>query len=201
MEELKDLKDVLERVEGKLLVVKYVHVALAFVYWSTVLAVFYLILDIVRRIPGEYAMAFWIFAIILYYPIWRITKKIWSKPKDFSLRSFALKMFIPLIVILILNFYVVGVMATLISPDRAIAIGLLCSISAYLLIIALIVRAKEGRFPKEMLPAILTFAFSPLVLIVDDPLIFIGYVIMATYGVTALIFLIKAVGVVEDGGS
>ena len=200
MEELKGLKDVLERVEGKLLVVKYVHAALAFIYWTTVLAVFYLILDIVRRIPEEYAMAFWIFAMILYYPIWRITKKIWSKPKDFSLRSFALKTF-PVFLILILSFYVVGVVATFISSNRAIAISTLCLISAYLLIIALIVKAKEGRFPKEMLPAIFTFAFSPLVLIVDDPLIFIGYVIMATYGVTALIFLIKAVGVVENGGS
>ncbi len=198
MEELKGLKDVLERVEEKLLVVKYVHVALSFVYWSTVLAVFYLILDIVRRIPGEHAMAFWIFAIILYYPIWRITKKIWGKPKDFSPRSFALKMF-PVFLIFILSFCVIGTFIS--SSNRAIAISMLCLISAYLLIIALIVKAKEGRFPKEMLPAMLTFVFSPLVLIVDDPLIFIGYVIMATYGITALIFLIKAVGVVENGGS
>ncbi len=196
MEDIRGLKDVLERVEGKLVVVRYVHVALAFVYWATVLAIFYLILDIVKRIGEPTAIAFWLSAVMLYYPIWSRTKKILG----LNFRAFAFKIVIPLLLVIVLNFWIVSSLMTFMSPDRATSVGLLCSISMYLLIVALIVKARRGRFPKEMLPAILSFAFIPMIFSVDDPLVFIGYVIMTTYGISALICLIRAISVVEDEG-
>ncbi len=190
---MEELRDVLERVEGKLVVVRYVHAAIAFVYWVTVLAIFYTVVGVVGRVEYRTALAFWLISILFYYPIWNRSKRLLG----LNFRKFALKVGIPLALILILSPWITSFLMGFTSPDRAIGIGILCSISGYLLIVAVVVKLRWGRFPKEMIPAILTFAFSPLVLIVENPLMFIGYAIMTTYCITALIYLIKAIGVVE----
>ncbi len=193
MEEVRDLKDVLERVEEKLVVVRYVHIAVAFVYWSTVLASFYILLSVVRRMDWLTGMAFWLSAVAVYYPVWSRTKRILG----LNFRTFSYKILLPLAITVSICFWLPNYLVKFTSFERAIGVTILCSVSLYLLVVAIVVGARRGRFPTELIPPILSFIFVPAVLTVGDPITFAGFVIVTTYGITALTCLFKAINVVE----
>ncbi len=188
-----DLKDILEKVESRLVVVKYIHVALAFVYWAVVVSSFYVTLMILKKPSAAEVLSFWVVAIVLYYPLWMRTKKILG----LNFRTFASKIAL-MSIFIILCLMLPDFLQSYMDFKHAVGVTILCSVSAYLFVLALTVRIRRGEFPKETLPAILSFAFAPAILFVSDPLTFTGFVIVTTYGITALLYLIKAIGVVEE---
>ncbi len=189
--DIRGLKEVLERVETKIAVVKKIHVAISFVYWETVLAVLYMLLMLININPIEY-VAYWAGAIVIYHFLWKRTKAVFStySPISYMIRA--------LIVATVVSIPLFGCINRLFSFRYATSISILYIISVYLFIIGLTIRMRTGKFPKEILPAMLCFAFTPLVLMARDPLYFTGFVVIVTYNVTALLCLMSAVGVLSD---
>ena len=192
MEDVKGLRDVLERIERKLVVVRYIHEALAFAYWSTALALFYVLLSIVR-VDLPTTIAFWLSATVKYYPVWSRTKKILG----LNVRAFLLKKLIPLVIIFSICLWLPCHLMKFTNFEHAVGVAILCSVSLYILTLALTIRAKTGKFPSELVPSILTFTFAPAVLAAGNPLILTGFAIVLTYGLTTLTCLFKAISVVE----
>ena len=189
--DVKELKEVLVKVETKIAAVKKIHMAMAFIYWESALAVLYMLLMLVNLSSYEYAI-YWACAIAVYYFIWRRTKAIFSTCSPTAYMAKAL------IVATIVSIPLIGCIERFLSFEYVASVSVLCIISVYLLVLGLAIKRRSGSFPKEMIPATLCFAFTPLILVSNDPLYFAGFVVIVTYNITALLSLMSAVGVLSD---
>jgi len=194
MEEVKELKSVLERVEGKLVVAEKAYAALNFAVWLTIMAGYY----IVTAFTGSgmaVSIAYWLIGagIGIYFTgkIWEMYLKLTARDRRGGRKAgvgIALSWLVGS-----LSGWVVVPAVVHTTGDTLIGLSLLTFISISLLGQTLVVRDWES-IPSFLLPAIaVPFLFS----IHEGAAIWAGFVIAAGFGLTIVLYLYSAFKAIE----
>ncbi|WP_297070307.1 hypothetical protein [Thermococcus sp.] len=199
MEDVRELKDVLERVEERIIAAGKVYSAMNFAFWLTVMMVYY-VLEGVVNMRGKASAVYWGGAILLGIPL---TIRIWRRLERLCAafhpgarragRGIATQIALAWILGSVIGFFIIPSMASVgVSPDARFATGLLSFISIAILSQWLLTTAGRGEF--EMIPAFLLPALAiPVVWHMESgAIIWAGFVIATGFSVTILWYLYSA---------
>ncbi len=204
MEDVRELKEVLERVEGKIVAAGKVYSAMNFAFWLTVMAVYYVLEGIVNMRGGASAV-YWGGAILIGIPL---TVRIWKRferlcvafhpgAKRAGRRKFIL-ITIAWVLGSAIGFFIIPSMSSVgVSPDARFATGLLTFIS--IAIFSQWLFTTAGREEFEMTPA---FTFPALAIPVvwnmkAGAILWAGFVIVTGFSISILWYLYSAFRAIE----
>ena len=199
MEDVKELKDVLEKVEGKLVAAGKVYSAMNFAFWLTVMTIYYVLEGVVNMRGGASAV-YWGGAILIGIPL---TIRIWRRLERLCAafhpgarragRGTAAQITLAWILGSVIGFFIIPSMTSVgVSPDARFATGLLSFISIAILSQWLLTTAGRGEF--EMIPAFTLPALAiPVVWNMESgAILWAGFVIAAGFSITVLWYIYSA---------
>ncbi|NJE61801.1 hypothetical protein [Thermococcus sp. 21S7] len=196
MEDMKELKSVLERVEGKLIAAGSIYAAMNFVYWLLAMSLFYVVSGAVE-LPGTLAALYWGAAILAGF--W-VTGTVFKRLADLYAASgkgtggFPLwKIAVPWGVGSVVGWWAVPA-ALDASPDVRFAVGLLSFIAVSLLgQWALVTRDMESM-PSFLVPLMaVPLAFT----MKAGASSWAGFAVATGFSLTVLLYLHSAFRAIE----
>ncbi len=199
MEDVKALRETLERVEGRLIAAGKVYSAMNFAFWLTVMAIYYALEGIVNM-RGVASTVYWSGAILIGIPltirIWRRFERLCATSHPGAGRAgrrTAIQIALAWILGSVIGFFVIPSMTAIgVNADARFATGLLSFIGIAILSQWLI--TTEGRSEFEMIPAFLLPAIAiPVVWNMESgAIIWAGFVIVTGFSITILWYLYSA---------
>ncbi len=199
MEEVRELKEALERVEGKIIAAANVYGAMNFAFWLVAMSLFFVIIGLAGAGPGV-SVAYWGTAIILGI---YVSIKLWERierlagPQGGS-RVGALMIGLSWAVGSIIGWWVIPSMTNIgVNAGARLAVGFLTFIGVSLLGQWLVMGGGKGHY--EMIPS---FLFPLLVIPVavnmeKGAMVWAGFVVAFSYGLTVLLYLYSAFKAIE----
>ncbi|NJE08435.1 hypothetical protein E3E31_07845 [Thermococcus sp. M39] len=198
MEEVRELKNVLERVEKKLIAASKMYAAMNFAFWLVVMLLYYILINIVEM-PGWADGIYWGGAIGV--AIW-FTGKIWRKFAELVAATGRKASIGTLPGILILASWIVGsTVGWIIIPRTSIAVNEGARLAVgFLTFIGLsvfgqwLVFFKYGEAEKEMIPAFLVPFLGIAIAwnMKSGAMTWAGFVVALGFSVTVLWYLYSA---------
>ncbi len=199
MEDVKELKDVLERVEGKLIAAEKIYAALNFGIWVVVMSLFFVLLgalELGRAWSALYwgaAMAVGIYASVR---LWKRVATIRGIPGGGKKTGAGIAL--SWVIGSIVGWFVVPSVSTIgVSEDARFAVGFLVFIGLSLLGEWLIIGRKSREY--EMIPSFLLPLLGIPVAwnIKEAAILWAGFLVAASYGITILLYLYSAFRAIE----
>lgn len=197
MDNVKELKEVLERVEKRMFAIGKVYSAMNFAYWLAVMSLFYTILAFFGP-SGLVSVTYWIGAMVvgvivsgaLFRKIMVIARlwgeKEWRKGVGIAIAA-------SWIAGAIIGFYVIPVLLT-----QNFGVALLSFIAVSLFGMWLSLGLLE-RFDPEMIPAFALPSIGSLAAFqLEDATVWAGFVIAAAFSITILLYLYSAFRTIGD---
>jgi len=188
-EDVKELKSVLERVEGKLIAAEKTYSAMNFAYWLFVMALFYVITEAVRA-PGLFYTLYWIAALIAGFTI---SGKVFHELLNLHLASGRKvcrfpwwRLAVPWVTGVIVGFSVVP---HLVGGESAPAIGLLSCLAIALFGQWALVTQDFESIPAFIIPAV---AVWPAMRMGTGAMSWAGFAITTGFALTVLLYLYSA---------
>jgi hypothetical protein len=204
MEDVKELKDVLERVEGKLIAAEKMYSAMNFALWLSVMAFYYLLNGLVT-LRGPVSLGYWMVAIALAVPL---TIKIWNRLKGLystfypnsrrNGRKIVILVALPWVVGSAVGWWVIPSMTSIgVNADARFGVGFLSFIGISLLGQWLVM--TRGRCEFEMVPSfILPLLAIPIVWNMKSGTItWASFVVTTGFSLTILWYLYSAFRAIE----
>lgn len=198
MEEARELREVLERVERKIFAAGKIYAAMNFAYWLAVMSMFYVILAFFR-ISGPVSIAYWVGAIvagaivsgILFRKIVVIAR---AKGDVEWRKSVGLMIALSWILGAVMGFYAVPSMFS-----ASFGVALLTFLSVSLFGMWIVLGHFESPDP-EMVPSFLVTAIGAAVAHVSggEMAVWAGFVIAFAFSLTVLLYLYSAFRVIGD---
>jgi hypothetical protein len=200
MEDAKELKSVLEKVEGKLIAAGKMYAAMNFAGFLAVMTLFYVILRFFNGGPA-FSIAYWTTATII---VIAFTSKVWrrivtiSGIKRGSGKKVGLEIAGAWIVGAILGWVLIPSLNPGINQEASLAVGFLSFISISLLGQWIVLKRCCGT-QNEMVPAFLIPALAiPLAWGMESgAMVWAGYVVSLGFATTILLYLHSAFKAVE----
>jgi len=205
MEDIRELREVLRRVEGKLIAAGKIYGAMNFALWLSVMAVFYVI-NGVTRVGGMTSLLYWGVAILIAMPL---TVKIWSRLKrlystfypsidEGETRKIAVLIGLSWAVGSIVGWVVIPAIGWVgVSADARLGVGFLSFIGISVLGQWLVM--TRGRGEHEMIPSFtLPLLSIPIAWYMKTGTItWTGFVVVAGFSLTILWYLYSAFRAIE----
>ncbi len=204
MEDVKELKDVLERVEGKLIAAEKMYSAMNFALWLSVMAFYYLLNGLVT-LRGPVSLGYWMVAIVLAVPL---TIKIWNRLKGLystfypnsrrNGRKIAVLVTLPWVVGSAVGWWLIPSITSIgVSADARLGVGFLSFIGISLLGQWLVM--TQGRCEFEMMPSfILPLLAIPIAWNMNSGTItWVSFVVATGFSLTILWYLYSAFRAIE----
>ncbi len=193
MEDVKELKNVLERIEEKLIAAENIYGAMNFTFWLAVMTLFYILIGLFGT---GFSAIYWCIAIILGIVF---TKRIWSRFVKIHISKSDRMTF----VLIAFSWMIGSVVGWVIIPsileagvETKLATGLLTFIS--LSLFGQWITLTKGKGGWEMLPSFLLPAIMlPFAWNVERALDWAGFVIALGFLVTIMLYLNSAFRAVE----
>lgn len=199
MEEVEELRQVLERVEGKIIAAANVYGAMNFTIWLVAMSLFFVLLGFGLSNPTG-ALIYWGSAIILgvyaSVKLWRRIERLAGTEKGREAGavgigvSWAIGSFI--------GWWVIPNMTNIgVSEDSRLAVGFLVFIGLSLLGQWLVMGG--GKWHREMIPSfLLPFLAIPRAMEIERAaILWAGFVVVVSYGLTVLLYLYSAFKAIE----
>jgi len=202
--DVKELKSILERVEGKLIAAGKIYGAMNFALWLAVMAVFYTV-DGIFRMCGWTSLLYWVAAILIAIPL---TVRIWNRLKRLCSpfypdieregRKAAFLMGLAWAAGSILGWVIVPSITWIgVSTGARLGVGFLSFIGVSLLGQWLVM--TRGRGEHEMVPSfVLPLLAIPVAWhMKTGAVIWAGFVVAAGFSLTVLWYLYSAFRAIE----
>jgi len=187
------MKDILERVEKKMIMGGKIYSAMSFQFWVVVLAGYYVISYAIKDY-GITTMVYWtsagIFFIYLMRKIWKKIVQLYEAKRSYR----GIEVVTWLIAAFVGWFLIPWILQTKIGFLVSLAIGLLSFIFLGIIGMLLTYHLITKRWEKELLPG----AFIPLILmpllffISIDLMYYAGMIVVLAYGITVFLYLYDA---------
>ena len=205
--QMDELREVLERIEEKLISAGKIYSAIQFQIWLVAMVLYYLIIGLLSTVPWQLTAAYWILAFIVFA---YFSSKIWRRLVNLfrsygkatgSSPSFGLGITLSWIAGSVIGWVLIPslVSASLVSaplnPLQSIAIGFLSfiSISVFGMFLTFFYFARS--FEGEMIPAFLIPAAAiPVVLLesIQASMVYAGFIITFSFSLTVIAYLFSA---------
>jgi len=199
MEEVRELKGVLERVEGKLIAAANVYGAMNFAFWLVAMSLFFVLLGIGAASPLV-SLVYWGVALVLgvYVSIklWGRMGRLAGSKRDS--RAEALGIGASWAVGSIIGWWVVPDMTGIgVNEGARLAVGFLTFLSLSLFGQWLVMSAGRGHY--EMVPSfLLPLLAVPIALSMEKgAMLWAGFVVAFSYSLTILLYLYSAFKAIE----
>ncbi|WP_297519665.1 hypothetical protein [Thermococcus sp.] len=199
MEEAKELKSVLERVEGKLIAAGKIYGAMNFAIWLVVMSLFFVLFG-VFNINILISVAYWGVAMLIgvyaSVKLWERIKRLGGTPKGG--RAGALGIGLSWAIGSLIGWWVIPSITEIgVSEDSRLAVGFLAFIGLSLLGQWLVM--TRGKSEYEMVPSFLIpFLTIPVVIGMKNwAMTWAGFVVAFSYGLTVLLYLYSAFKAIE----
>jgi hypothetical protein len=197
MEEVRELKGVLEKVEGKIIAAANVYGAMNFAYWLAVMAFFYVILGFAEM--GIWQLLYWLTAVIvgIYVSgsLWKRIERLGGAEGDgrwFLLIGLAWG------IGAVVGWWLIPAKTTIgVNEEARLAVGFLTFIGLSLLGQWMVM--GRGKAHYEMVPSFLVpFLGIPFALGMEKgAMVWAGYVVATGFTLTVLLYLYSAFKAVE----
>jgi hypothetical protein len=197
MEEVRELKGVLEKVEGKIIAAANVYSAMNFAYWLAVMAFFYVLLGFAE--PGTWGLAYWLTAVGLgIYVSGGLWKRIERLEGAGGEKKWVLLLGLTWGIGAMVGWWLIPAKTAIgLNEEARLAVGFLTFIWLSLLGQWLIL--GRGREHYEMVPSFLVpFLGMPFALGMEKgAMVWAGYVVATGFTLTILLYLYSAFKAVE----
>ncbi len=205
MEDVRELKEVLERVEGKLIAAEKIYGAMNFALWLSVMAIFYVLTGI-GKMHGWVSPIYWGMAILIAIPItvkiWRQLKRLYStfypSIAEMESRRIALLIGLSWAIGSVVGWVIVPSITWIgINADARLGVGFLSFIGISLLGQWIVMTHGRGEY--EMIPSFL-FPFLALPIAWNmkiGAMTWAGFAVTAGFSLTILLYLYSAFKAIE----
>ncbi len=203
MEEVKELREVLEKVKGKLIAAGKIYGAMNFAFWLSVMSLYY-VLEGIRNMMGVASALYWGAAIMIGIPL---TIKIWNRLERLYIafhpeskragKGTALLIAVSWIIGSVIGWIVIPSMTSIgVNTNARIGVGFLSFIGISILGEWLL--QSRGR-EVEMIPAfLLPFLAIPIAWNMESGvMVWAGFIVAAGFGLTILLYLYSAFRAIE----
>ena len=203
MEDVKELKDVLERVEGKLIAAGKMYGAMSFGAWLSVMLFYYVLM-------GLFGLS-WRFSLI-YWPVafvaaMTFTGRVWERLKRLgkvtgremkTSRTGAILVALSWTAGITLGWVIVPGMNLGVTPDASLAVGFLTFIAVSIFGMWLVF-ARYGEAEREIVPAFLLPALGiPLARGMESgAMLWVSFLVALGFSITILWYLYSAFRAIE----
>lgn len=198
---MEELKEVLERVEEKLIAAGKIYSALQFQVWVVIMTLYYLIIGPLKTIPWQLTAVYWIlaFAVFAYFTslIWKRLSMLYLA-SDKTLKTsqaFGASIALSWIVGAIVGWTLIPKYLPFdISPQSKLAVGYLTFISLAVFGMFITFMHFAKKVEKEMIPAFLVPALAiPIILkIAVSTMAYAGFVVALGFALTVLAYIYNA---------
>ncbi|WP_297476705.1 hypothetical protein [Thermococcus sp.] len=205
MEEVRELREALERVEGKLIAAEKVYAAMNFALWLSVMSIFYVIAGI-GRVQGWLSPVYWgaaiLIGVLLTIKMWNQLKKLYSTFYPEIAKRDSKKM----ILLIGLSWAAGSIIGWDVVPsidwvginaDARLGVGFLSFIGLSLL--GQWIAMSRGKGEYEMTPSFL-FPFLAIPIAWNmgtGAILWAGFAVTAGFSLTILLYLYSAFKVIE----
>ncbi|WP_297065489.1 hypothetical protein [Thermococcus sp.] len=199
MEEVKELKETLERVEGKLIAAANVYGAMNFAFWLVAMSLFFVLLGI-GSVSPPVSLAYWgtaiAFGIYVSIKLWERIERL-AGPSGGS-KLGALMIGLSWAVGSIIGWWIIPDMTSIgVNAGARLAVGFLTFIGLSLLGQWFVMSAGRGHY--EMIPSfLLPLLAIPVAMDMENgAMLWAGFVVAFSYGLTVLLYLYSAFKAIE----
>ena len=199
-EDFAELKQTLERIEGKLISAGKIYSAMQFQIWLVVMLFYYLILSHFSSLPWQLSLFYWILAFAVFsYASARIFRRMANLYKAYgqnmkSRPSFGIGMALSWTSGALIGWILVPSILAGIGMEEISAIGFLSfiSISVFGMFVTFLYVAKS--FEKEMIPAFLipVLAIASIGNVTAESMVYAGFAVGSGFSLTVLAYLYTA---------
>nr|WP_297501270.1 hypothetical protein [Thermococcus sp.] len=199
MEEVRELKETLERVEGKIIAAANVYGAMNFAFWLVAMSLFFVIIGLAGAGP-RLSVAYWGTAIAIGV---YVSAKLWGRmerltgPREGS-KLGALGIGLSWAIGATIGWWIIPDMTSIgINAETRLAVGFLTFIGLSLLGQWLVM--STGKRHYEMIPSFLfpLLAIPVAVNMGKGAMVWAGFVVAVSYGITILLYLYSAFKAIE----
>jgi len=195
MEEVRELKSVLERVEGKLIVAEKTYAALNFAVWLTIMVGYYILMGVFGY-GALQSITYWLIAASMAV---YITGKVWDRyiaiytAKEDGGKKVGLMILASWVIGSIIGWGIIPRTDIAVNVDARIAVGLLSFIGLSLLGQTLALKDREA-IPSFLIPLLaVPVAWN----METGATVWAGFVIAAGFGLTIVLYLYSAFRAIE----
>ncbi|NJE85490.1 hypothetical protein E3E23_06585 [Thermococcus sp. CX2] len=203
MEEVRELKSVLERVERKLIAAGKLYGALNFAVWLAIMLLYYDILALLD-IPWQFNLVYWPIAFIVAITF---TGRVWKRFVEIakatgreveSSKREGMLIALSWILGIVIGWGVIPQTSIAVNAEARLAVGFLSFITLSILGMFLVI-AKFSGTEKEMIPAFLIPGIHiPVVWNMENgAMILAGFVVALGFAVTVLLYIHNAFKAIE----
>ena len=202
IEQMDELREVLERIEEKLISAGKIYSAIQFQIWLVAMVLYYLIIGPLSTVPWQLTAAYWILAFIVFA---YFSSKIWRRLVNLfrsygkatgSSPSFGLGITLSWIAGSVIGWVLIpSLVSAPLNPLQSVAIGFLTfiSISVFGMFLTFLYFAKS--LESEMIPAFLIPAAAiPVVWLgsVQASMVYAGFIVTFAFSLTVIAYLLSA---------
>jgi len=199
MEDVAQLKNVLDRIEAKLIAASKIYIALQFQLWIVIMALYYVLISMMSYVPWQFVAAYWSVGFILFMYgsslIWKRLANLVSSAGR-KMKSGALGMGIGASwgIGALIGWFLVPYLLTPIYPSIATGIGYLVFIGTSVLGMFLAQMHFTSRADKEMIPAFLIpyLGIAGIGVANMHPMVYGGFVVAFGFSATVVLYLYSA---------
>ena len=203
MEEVKELKDVLERVEGKLIAAGKMYGAMNFGVWLSVMLLYYVIMGIFN-FPWRFSLVYWPVAFVVAMTF---TGRVWQRLKRLGRvtgreaelsASGGILIALSWVTGMVVGWLIVPRMNLGVNVDANIAMGFLSFIALSVFAMWLVF-AKYGEIEREIVPAFLLPALGiPIAGRMEaGAMLWAGILVGLGFSLTVLLYIYSAFRAIE----
>ncbi|AEH24037.1 hypothetical protein [Pyrococcus yayanosii] len=203
MEEVRELKEVLERVEGKLIAAGKIYAAINFAFWLLVMAIYYVVIGL-TELPGWANGLYWgsavVVAIFFIGKVWgRFVKLYRAVEKGGEIgRAWILPIVASWMIGSVIGWGIIPRTSMAVNETARLAVGFLTFIGISLLGQWLVLTGGHWR-EREMIPSfLLPLLAVPIAWKMENgAIVWAGFVVTVGFTATVLLYLYSAFRAIE----
>lgn len=200
-ENMEELKEVLERVEGKLIAAEKIYLALQFQVWVVIMTFYYLIIGPLKTVPWQLAAVYWTLALVVFA---YFTGLVWKKLSMLYLasnktlktsRAFGASMALSWVVGAIVGGILIPKYTPFdTSPQSKLAVGYLTFIGLAVFGMFITFMHFAKKVEKEMIPAFLVpgLAIPIIPKIAEGAMAYAGFAVALGFTLTVFAYIYNA---------
>ncbi len=193
MEEIEELREVLNRISGKILAIEKICIAMNFQIWTVIMAGYYVLISPFERLPLWLTIAYWSFGVMVFA---YASRSLWRRVSMLISEGGSGKVNLGIL----LSWTIAALFGWFFVPSmvggyflQKLAIGLLSFISTGVIGMMITIYFGAKRLELEMFPAFLIPALAiPFVHLAGNPMDFAGMAIVLGYGITVVLYTFRA---------
>ncbi len=200
MSDVSELKDMLEKIEGKIIAAGKIYAAMYFAYWLVAMIGYYLILPFSQSHVLLLSVIYWPVAVLVSFFVgWKSSMRMKEIEKNKSSKLLGILIFVSWSIGAFVGWSVLPSMSMGINDEASLAMGFLSFIGISILGMWLSFELFKMK-SREMIPSfIFAFAGVPVAMNIHaGAMLWAGYMVAMGFSITVLLYLYSAFRTLEE---